>query len=123
MRRLIAETVPSAEMLRMPAGTGVAQPGWDGIVKCSEGNRFVPDGLSVWELSAQKSGTDGKARSDYAKRVKKMPQPERVGATYVAVMCAPWTKAEAFAVEMSQRDLYRHSRGRPQRCGARPAHR
>lgn len=52
VRRLIAETVPAAEV-RMPAGTGVAQPGWDGIVRCSEGDRFVPDGLSVWELSAR----------------------------------------------------------------------
>ncbi len=107
VRRLIAETVPSAEMLRMPAGTGVAQRGWDGIVRCSEGNRFVLDGLSVWELSAQKSGTDGKARRDYAKRVKNTPALERDEMAYVAVMCAPWTKAEAFAGEMSQSGDFR----------------
>ena len=106
VRRLIAETVPAAE-IRMPAGTGVAQPGWDGIMRCSEGDRFVPGGLSVWELSAQESGTDGKARRDYAKRVKNTPTPERAEMAYVAVMCAPWTKAEAFADEMSQSGDFR----------------
>ena len=111
VRKLIAETVPSAEMLRMPAGTGVAQPGWDGIVRCSEGNRFVPDGLSVWELSAQKGGTDGKARRDYAKRVKNTPALERAEMAYVAVMCAPWTKAEAFAGEKSQSGDFRTVQG------------
>lgn len=100
---LIAETVPSAEMIHMPAGTGVAQSGWDGRVRCSEGNRFVPDGQSVWEMSAQKSGTDGKARRDYDNRVQDTPELERAEAAYVAVMCAPWRKAQAFADEMSQR--------------------
>lgn len=107
VRRLIAETVPSAEMIHMPAGTGVAQPGRDGKVRCSDGNRFVPDGLSMWELSAQKSNTDSKARSDYAKRVKNTPALERAEMVYVAVMCAPWTTAEAFANEMSQRGDFR----------------
>ena len=106
VRRLIAETVPSAEGIDMPAGTAVSQPGWDGVVRCSKGNRFVPDGLSVWELSAQKNGSDGKARNDYDKRVENTSD-ERADAAYVAVMCAPWTKARDFEQEKSKSGDFR----------------
>ena len=107
VRSLIAETVPSAEGIDMPAGSAVSQPGWDGVVRCSKGHRFVPDGLSTWELSAQKNGSDSKARSDYDKRVENTPDRERAGAAYVAVLCAPWTKARDFAREKSPNGDFR----------------
>ena len=101
VRSLIAETEPSAEWLDMPAGTAVTQSGWDGFVRCAEGNRYVPAGLSVWELSAQKSGSDGKARLDYDGRVATTPRAERTAMAYVAAICAPWIKKRAFAQEKS----------------------
>ena len=107
VRSLIAETVPSAAWTDMPAGSGVAQSGWDGVVRCSTGNRFVPDGRSVWELSAQKNGTDGKARTDYDKRFEKTPELDRAETGYVAVMCAPWTKARSFQDEKSDNGDFR----------------
>ena len=110
VRSLIAETVPSATGIDMPAGSGVSQPGWDGVVKCSTGNRFVPDGTSIWELSAQQNGSDGKARSDYDKRVKNAENtsdPEWAEAAYVAVICAPWTKARNFQDEKSDSGDFR----------------
>ena len=107
VRRLIEETVPSVEKIRMPAGTGVAQPGWDGIVECAEGNRFVPSGSSRWELSAQKTDPDRKARSDYTKRVKSTPPSERSASAYVAAICAKWPKAETFENEMSHLNDFR----------------
>lgn len=107
VRSLIAETVPSAEGIDMPAGSGVSQSGWDGVVKCSTGNRFVPDGRSVWELSAQQNGSDGKARSDYDERVENRPDLDRVETGYVAVICAPWTKARSFQEEKSRSGDFR----------------
>ena len=62
VRSLIAETEPSAEWIDMPAGTAVASSGWDGVVRCAHGNRFVPAGLSVWELSTKQNDSHGKAR-------------------------------------------------------------
>lgn len=102
IRRLIAETEPSAEWLDMPAGSGVAKPGVDGILRCGQGNRFVPSGFSVWELSAQKRNCATKARSDYDKRVKQLPSAERSDMTYVAVMSAQWAGKREFAQERSQ---------------------
>ena len=101
VRSLIAETEPSAEWIDMPAGTAVTQSGWDGVVSCAGGNRFVPAGRSMWELSAKKDGSDGKARSDYDVRVARTPREERTDMAYVAVSCAPWTKGRAFEQEKS----------------------
>ena len=96
VRSLIAETEPSAEWIDMPAGTAVASSGWDGVVRCAHGNRFVPAGLSVWELSTKQNDSHGKAGRDYDKRAEKTPCAERTDMAYVAVVCAPWTKARHF---------------------------
>ena len=107
VRSLIAETEPSAEWIDMPAGTAVASSGWDGVVRCAHGNRFVPAGLSVWELSTNQSDSHGKAGRDYDKRVEKTPCAERTDMAYVAVVCAPWTKARDFEQERSRSGDFR----------------
>ena len=101
IRSLIAETEPSAESVHMPAGIGVASPGWDGVVRCARGNRFVPVGTSVWELTTQQSGTHTKAVEDYAKRVENSTPDQRYEVAYVSAACAPWTKARAFESQYS----------------------
>ena len=107
IRSLIAETEPSAEWIDMPAGTGVAASGWDGVIRCSDGNRFVPAGLSKWELSTEQRTAYRKACEDYDRRVQTTLSTERAGTAYVAVVCARWTKARDFAHEMSQRRDFR----------------
>ena len=107
VRSLIAETEPSAECIDMPAGTAVASSGWDGVVRCAHGNRFVPAGLSVWELSTKQNDSHGKAGRDYDGRVKKTPCAERTDMAYVAVVCAPWTKARDFEQERSSSGDFR----------------
>ena len=101
VRSLIAETEPSAEWIDMPAGTGVASSGLDGVVRCARGNRFVPVRKSVWELTTQQSGTHAKAVKDYTKRVKNSTPDQRAEIVYVSAACAPWTKARAFESEYS----------------------
>ena len=55
------------EKLRMPSGDDIWLPGYDGVVTNSVNDRFVPLGMSIWEVS-----TDTKIRSkadrDYEKR-------------------------------------------------------
>lgn len=103
VRSLIAETEPTAEWVDMPAGTGVASPGWDGIVRCVRGNRYVPAGRSVWELSTEQSGSHKKAGRDYDKRVANTPPEQRADMAYVAVVCARWTKARDFEQDRTNR--------------------
>jgi hypothetical protein len=53
----------------MPSGDAVWLPGPDGMVECSEQNRFVPIGKSMWELgTGVEAGITEKANSDYNKR-------------------------------------------------------
>ena len=101
IRSLIAETEPSVESVHMPAGTGVASPGWDGVVRCARGNRFVPVGTSMWELTTQQGSTHAKAVEDYTKRVERSTPDQRCEIAYVSAACAPWTKAQAFESQYS----------------------
>ena len=109
LRRLIRETT-QVERIEFPSGTGVATPGWDGIVECAEGNQFVPDGRSGWEVSVQQSGSDRKARDDYDERVKEVEAEQRRDMDYVAVVCAPWTKARDFEQEKRSLGAFRSVR-------------
>ncbi len=104
VRSLIAETEPSAEWIDMPAGTGVALSGLDGVVRCARGNRFVPAGKSIWELTTQQSGTDGKAADDYTKRAQSSTPDQRAELAYVSAACAPWAKKRFFESERSGND-------------------
>ena len=67
----------------MPAGEGVAKPGWDGVVECRVGNRFVPAGRSVWEMSTDQKSAHGKACEDYDKRRQNTSESERAELSYV----------------------------------------
>lgn len=67
LRRLIHATVQQPRRVGFPSGESVQMGGWDGIVDAPEGNTFVPDGFSVWELGVNR-GVKKKAESDYQKR-------------------------------------------------------
>ena len=108
VRSLIAETEPSAEWIDMPAGTGVSSSGWDGVVRCDRGNRFVPVGDSVWELTTKQRSTHGKSAEDYLRRVNSSTPDERAATAYVSAACAPWTKKRLFESERTgENDFHR----------------
>jgi len=67
LRRLIHATVQQPRRVGFPSGESVQMGGWDGIVDAPEGNTFVPDGFSVWELGVN-GGVKKKADDDYQKR-------------------------------------------------------
>ena len=107
IRWLIAETCPTAELIDVPGGTDANRPGWDGIVHCASGNRFVPDGKSVWELSVQQGDANGKARRDYDKRIAGSPAVDLQCLAYVAVVCAAWSGARDFQDDKSSLGEFR----------------
>ena len=84
VRLLIHETTPGLSGLYMPAGTGVDAPGWDGIGCSAERTAWVPEGLSLWELSAT-SAPRGKAREDYGKRDSTPDGSPTTSAVYVGL--------------------------------------
>lgn len=96
VRRLILETGSGVVQLGFPAGEGVSAGDWDGSVRATVATPFVPDGLSVWELSVNKS-PGRKAEEDYTKRTSTPDGSPTTEATYVAVSLRPWTQRADWA--------------------------
>jgi hypothetical protein len=96
IRRLILETGKGVVELGFPAGEGVAAASWDGTVRASEDALYVPSGLSLWELSVEKS-PGAKADNDYAKRTSTPDGSPTADAIYVAVSLRPWLKRGEWA--------------------------
>lgn len=97
VRKLIRRTVSDIAVLNIPANEQTVRPGFDGVVECSAGNQFVPQGKSVWEM-----GTDqdprSKANRDIAKRAKEISDPAtRAETTFVFVTPRPWHKKEEWS--------------------------
>ncbi|MDP9475987.1 MAG: hypothetical protein M3R38_09925 [Actinomycetota bacterium] len=67
IRRLVHATSERVERIGFPADEGVQLGGYDGVVRVAEGNAFVPEGTSVWELGTNR-GVKAKADEDYKKR-------------------------------------------------------
>jgi len=106
IRRLILETGRGVFELGVPAGEGVSTSGWDGTVRASEATAYVPDGLSVWELSTNKNvGT--KADADYNKRSTTPDGSPTKDCTYLAVLLRPWAKRNEWAKAKAKQKRWR----------------
>jgi hypothetical protein len=96
VRRLILETGRGVVQLGFPAGEGVAVGSWDGTVRATEPTAFVPKGLSLWELSVEKS-VGKKADSDYNKRLAADGASPTTSCTYIAASLRRWRDRAAWA--------------------------
>lgn len=106
VRRLILETTPGLVELGMPAGEGVAAGGWDGSAKSTASNAWVPEGLSVWELSVNKS-PGSKADDDYSKRLTTPDNSKLDQCVYVEAILRPWTKRTEWAAQRTAEGRWR----------------
>lgn len=100
IRRLILETTPGAVDVGMATSEGTSSGGWDGVVRSMEATAFVPEGLSVWELSVSRSvGT--KADEDYEKRLATPDGSPTEECVYVEAILRRWTKRDEWAKNRS----------------------
>jgi hypothetical protein len=111
IRRLVWETVPDAVRLGFPAGSGTSAGDWDGSVRTITGNGFVPAGLSVWELSVQKTGITAKADDDYEKRTSTPDGSPTKDAEYVEAILRPWTTRRTWATGKRGDGRWKNVRG------------
>ena len=109
VRRLILETTPPAVQIGMPAGEGVSVGGWDGTVRSPENIRWVPEGLSLWELSTS-AQPRRKADQDYAKRSTTPDGSPTDDATYVELILRRWAQREEWACARNQEGRWREVR-------------
>lgn len=106
VRRLILETTPGLVELGMPAGDGVAAGDWDGSVRTAKATAWVPDGLSVWELSVD-SSPNSKADKDYTKRIDAPYGTSTSDCTYVEAILRPWTTRSRWAASKRSDNVWR----------------
>ena len=93
IRRLILATTSNVERLHFGADEGVQTGGWDGIVTSRSGNGFVPEGVSVWEIGANRD-IKGKADDDYEKRSQNPIGLDPAQVTYVFVTPRRWNQKD-----------------------------
>lgn len=108
IRRLILETGQGVVELGFPAGEGVSLAGWDGTVRASAATPYIPLGMSVWELSVDRS-PGAKADQDYGKRLT-APAGKTVECTYVALSLRPWAKRSEWAADRTAEGRWRQVR-------------
>lgn len=106
VRRLVLATLERVEFVSFRADEGVQVGGYDGIVQASQGNAFVPDGLSVWELSTERN-VKRKADEDYAKRSATPGSVDPASTSFVFVTARRWKGKENWAIEKQQKGFWK----------------
>jgi hypothetical protein len=109
VRRLILTTVSGFSRLHFPAGEGIQYGGWDGLAEVAEGNAFVPNGLSVWEMGTNRNPKQ-KAENDYLKRREDPLGINPADATFVFVTLRRWNRRREWASQKSKEGCWREVR-------------
>jgi transcriptional regulator with XRE-family HTH domain len=101
--RLVLASLGSEVSVRFPSDEGVWASGPDGEVTTQvSGHRYVPQGTSIWELTAKSRHTKHKAQTDYDKRTAALSS-EAKDATFVFVTLQRWPDKTAW-VSLRKRD-------------------
>lgn len=92
LRRLIGR-VASVTAIAMPGGDAVSSPGLDGDVIAEQGNAWVPNGRSCWELG-RSADPSGKADDDFNKRTAEISAEVQRETTFVFVTPRRWNNKD-----------------------------
>lgn len=111
--KMLISAVIQPDRLRMPSGDAVWVPGFDGVVVNSEENRFVPTGLSVWEVGTR-ADVKGKANEDYQKRSEDKDDEEvettrsldRSRTTFVFATPRVWKAKDSWCAERNEEGIW-----------------
>ncbi len=109
LRRLIHATVQRITRISLPAGEGVQQGGWDGVVVVDQGNAYVPDGTSAWEVSANKNIKE-KADEDYRKRCRNPRGIDPAQSAFFFVTPRRWGGKDDWVNDRQREEVWREVR-------------
>ena len=105
LRLLIRATVRDIRLIDFPAGESVQIGGYDGKVQALEGNDFVPDGFSVWELGTNKD-IKGKADDDYDKRCNVPLETNPAETAFIFVTPRRWANKNKWIQEKNAEGIW-----------------
>lgn len=110
VRRLIQATSHGlVSSISLPADEGIQKAGWDGIVRVTSGNAWVPDGVSAWELGVNVDPT-AKANDDYKKRTQNSLDLDISKSAYVFVTLRRWAGKDKWLRERNAENKWREVR-------------
>jgi hypothetical protein len=109
LRLLIRATVRDIQLIDFPAGESVQLGGYDGKVQVPEGNDFVPDGFSIWELGTNKKIKE-KADGDYTKRCGQPLGINPAETTFIFVTPRRWGNKEEWVQGKNTEGIWRDVR-------------
>jgi hypothetical protein len=101
IRRLILETGGGVVQIGFAAGSGVAAGGWDGTVLATEGTAFIPEGLSLWEISAGRN-VSTKPDIDFDKRRSTPDGSPTESCTFIEVILRRWARRAQWARDKAE---------------------
>jgi len=105
LRRLAHATVRQPHRIEFSAGDSVQMGGWDGIVEVLEGNSFVPDGYSGWEMGTNRN-VKKKANDDYQKRCTNSLGLDSAETTFVFVTPRRWGGKDKWVQEKNSEGIW-----------------
>ncbi len=109
IRRLIRATAKDITSINFPAGESIVYSGWDGVLKAAEGNEYIPEGLSVWEIGTSKY-IKGKAKKDYKKRKENPRGVNPSETTFIFVTSRVWTGKDEWCEEKKKENYWKDVR-------------
>lgn len=95
--RLLLAGLGEGVNLRFPSKDSVHVGGWDGVCETQEGNKYVPEGWSGWEIGAQRTKIKAKADSDFDSRAVDSQGLDKSQTTFVFVTLRRWKGKAAWA--------------------------
>jgi hypothetical protein len=109
IRNLVRRTVPALQSSDFPAWEQTYRPGFDGVVETVQGNQYVPNGRSGWELGVDKD-PKAKADEDFQKRCEEKSAEEQKQLAFVFVTPRAWLKKDKWAKEKAAKSSWREVR-------------
>lgn len=107
-RLIVVSSGPIA--LRFPADESILHSGWDGVAETSVATPFVPEGISVWELGAQRQRIERKAEEDYLKRTAEPLGADQSETTYIFVTPHRWPHKDEWAAAKRAEGIWKDVR-------------
>ena len=104
--RLIRATTAKDTKVDIPWGSATYIGGWDGIVDSKEKTRYVPEGISLWELGTNRD-PESKANADYKKRVDESLGYPHEDATFVFVTPRTWTGKDKWVKRRKEEEKWK----------------
>lgn len=109
VRRLVWATGVDVTWSAHPAGEQINREGYDGLTVAGGGSRFVPEGLTAWELSVERDVAQ-KARADLEKRTRSPRGLDPSASTFVVVTLRKWPNKDEWLRKQPKRGSWKDVR-------------